>query len=132
MMLSSTGRADDDETLYRKWRGPFLGHSYVESLARQLPPWLFQALYLVEAAKKYSENQKVITEKLLASGYMTKTSVTVTNTASRSPQAIYQLLHSGRKSGVKLTIKTLANSADLVLICRPQDVLFITGQLQSN
>jgi hypothetical protein len=114
-------KATDDKARYRQWHFPSLRDESVEILGRHLPTKVSEVLQFPSLHKKYWAREEELRDALLASGYLTRVHITMTNASGSSRQICDRLWKATRKSGAKWEI-SCPNNTEVVLTCRPQDV----------
>jgi hypothetical protein len=131
-MLWAPRKATGDEARYKEWHKPRPSHYCVQFLVRHLPNSVSGVLHLPALQMKHGAAEQEIRDGLLSSGYLTRVQIAVTNPRGNSRQICDRLWKATRKSRPKWEITVPQSNSEVVLTCRPQDVILCTRAIEKN
>ncbi len=135
-MLSPAAKGTGDEQQYRQMRRARNWSSRLHSVRRRLPSFLVRLLDTTNLQKHYADKARTQELALLATGYLTNASITITNlpaTATNHLSCLHELARRLRARGhvEYVYFYVLPNDYQAVVLCRTQDVALVRTAMES-
>jgi hypothetical protein len=130
-MLRNPGSSVSDEGNYTEWRRTIRSASRIMSVERHLPQSFSRFFRLPNLEEKYVDQHSALGDSLVASGYLTNVSITMTNPQGQRMQIVNRLTKAfpGRDNEWEFYIRS---NTTLVITCRPQYVPVCNQALENN
>ena len=120
---------DDAQAKIEHWQRSNRRCSVAFSVERRLPANLVRLLRIKEIEHRYWDEQEDLREALVASGYLTNVSITVTNPLSRRTQLAARLTKAFKGVENEWQFYVRSNQ-EVVVTCRPEHVALCRQALE--
>jgi hypothetical protein len=133
-ILSPAAKGTTDEQKYRRMRREDIWSSRLHSLRRQLPGYLVRLLDFTNLEKYYATKAHVKEQALLATGYLTNASITITNLPVTANNELSCLDELGRRLRARNHVEFVFfyfRTNQAVVTCRSQDLASVRTAIET-
>jgi hypothetical protein len=135
-ILSPAAKGTRDEQEYRQMRRARRWSSQLHIVRGRLPGFLVRLLDTTNLVKHYEDKARTQQLALLATGYLTNASITITNLPATATNQLSRLHELARRMRARRDVEyvyfyVLPNDYQAVVICRTQDVALVRGAIES-
>ena len=134
-ILSPAGKGTGGEQEYRQMRRARHWSSRLHIVRRRLPSFLVRPLDATNLVKHYEDKARTQQLALLATGYLTNATITITNLPATATNHLLCLHELKRRLGARRDVEyvyfCVLNDHQAMVLCRTQDVALVRTAIGS-